>query len=803
MTGDFRFALRMIRSHPWFSAAIMATLAVGIGVNTTVFTLVNAVLFKPLPFRGGDRIVAGFSRDNSRQRGRMPVSYPDFLDYRAQSSSFEHLEAVKSDAVALSERGNPPEQYMMARVTPGFIQMLGVRPVLGRGIIPADGKAGAEAVVLIAYNVWRDRYALSPAVIGRPVRVNQEPATIIGVMPERFGFPNNESVWMPLVPTPQLEERIYRSLQLVGVRKPGVTLEQTAADLNVIAQRLAADYPKSNQNVGVVVMTFQQYQNGGEIRLVFLLMLGAVGFVLLIACANVANMMLSRALGRTREISIRAAMGAARWRIVRQLLIESTTLSFLGGAIGLLLARYGALAFDLAVENVVGKPSWIDFSMDYRVLAYFAGICLVSGILFGLAPALQVSRADINVAIKDGSRSAGSKRGSFLSDVLVVFQFTLAVVLLTGAGLFIRGFLAHEALSEKLPLDRVLTARLNLPQDRYTDKDARVQFHDQLLPRLRALPGVLQAEIVSNTPGDGGAGPAFQVEGEPEVEPAERRRAIQVVASPGYFSLIDLPILAGRGFDDRDGLPGRESVVVTSDFASRVWPKQSVVGKRLRLYDGEKPGEWLTVVGVSADMLQRPNQQQSDPLLFLPFRAVGYGSMALMIRTSNDPAASAAALRAEVQRMDQDLPLVNVMTLAELVYMQRWYLRIFGSVFAIFALVALLMASVGIYAVVAQATSRRTQEIGVRMALGATSSRILGWAVGRGLRQLVAGVVLGLVAAFGVTRLMSSLLFRVSPTDPIVFVSVPLVLFAAGLLACWLPARRAAALHPVEALRYQ
>ncbi|HSW50468.1 MAG TPA: ABC transporter permease, partial [Bryobacteraceae bacterium] len=315
MTGDFRFALRMIRSHPWFSAAIMATLALGIGVNTTVFTLVNAVLFKPLPFRGGERIVAVFGNDESRSRGRTSVSYPDFLEYRAQSSSFDRVEADKTEAAALSERGNPPEQYMMARVTTGLIEMLGVRPVLGRGLVPDDGKAGAEPVILIAYPVWRDRYALSPGVIGRSVRVNQQPATIVGVMPEGFGFPNSESLWMPLVPTPQLEKRSERSLLLVATRKPGVTLERAAADLNVIARRLAAEYPDANKGIGVTVLTFQQYQNGGEIRLVFLLMLGAVGFVLLIACANVANMMLSRALGRGREISIRTALGAARWRI--------------------------------------------------------------------------------------------------------------------------------------------------------------------------------------------------------------------------------------------------------------------------------------------------------------------------------------------------------------------------------------------------------------------------------------------------------------------------------------------------------
>jgi putative ABC transport system permease protein len=803
MTQDLRFALRMIRSHPWFSAAIVATLAIGIGINTMVFTLVNAVLYKPLPFRGGDRIVA--IRNNNQAKGQdgFPVSYPDYLDYRAQSTSFETLEASRNEPGAISEQGNPPEQYVMARVTAGFFDMLGVQPMLGRGLTAKDAAAGAEPVLLISYTVWRDRYAQSRDVIGRTVRLNQQQATIVGVMPEGFGFPNMHQAWAPLVPAaPQFADRGARNLLMIGVRKPGVTMQQAQADLGVIARRLAAEYPL-NKDVGIRMQTFHELQNSGPIRTVFLLMLGAVGFVLLIACANVANMMLSRALGRKREISIRAAMGASRWRIIRQLLVESTVLSFLGGSIGLILSRYGVRAFDFAVRDA-GKPSWILFTMDYAAFGYFAGICLLSGLLFGLAPGLRASRVDLNDALKDGGRTAGSQREGWLSGALVVFQFTLAVVLLAGAGLFIRGVLAQRAIAGERPLEEVMTARVNLPGDRYRDNDARTRFFDQLLPGAASLPGVRQAALVSSGPGEGGENIRFQIEGQPDVPNEQRLSALRVAATPSYFGLIDLPIIAGRGLDEMDGSSGRESVIVTADFASRHFANQSPLGKRIRIFTGNPPaGQWHTIVGVSGNLVQQLQEQRPDAVLFGPYRGTGGGFMTVMLRTSGDPASLTSALRTEVQRLDPDLALSNVMTLEERSERQAFLIRVFGSIFAVFALAALLMASVGIYAVVSHATGRRTQEIGVRLALGASYLGILRLVLARGMIQLLAGLVLGLGAAFGLTRLMSSLLFNVSPRDPLVFTTATLVLAVIGLLACWLPARRAARLHPVKALRYE
>lgn len=814
MLHDFRYSLRLMRLHPWFSAALVAALALGIGANTAVFALVNAVLFKPLPFDGGDRIVAIFHRNAALGQERVPISYSDYLEYREQASGFERLEASVSAGVAVSDEGNPPESYRMARVTPGFFDMLGVQPVAGRGLRAADAAAGAERVMLLSYSVWRDRYGESAEVLGRVVRVRNEPATIVGVMPEGFGFPNREQLWMPLVDSAELRDRSERNLMLIGKRARGVSPDRARADLDVIAQRLAAEYP-DNEGLGAAVLTFHELQNGGPIRVVFILMQGAVGFVLLVACANVANMMLSRALARVREMSVRAALGASRWRMIRQLLVEAVLLSVLGGAAGLVIAGVAVRAFDAAVVDV-GKPSWIVFEMDYRVFVYCAAACLVSALLFGLMPGLNASRIDMNAALKEGSRDSGSKRGGVISGALVVVQFMLAVVLLAGAGLFVRGLVEQRASTDGLPLADVLSAGIFLPQDRYPDDASRFKLYDDLLRGLEGTPGLRQAAIVSNPPAAGGATLAYHLEGEAEAEPGARPSAQRVTMSPGYLELLDVPLLAGRPFDERDGFDGQDSIIVTSDFASRAWPAESPLGKRLRIYSEPpgpnagaaaptepQPGNWLTVVGVSGNLEQAPQELRPPPVFFVPHAPGAHPAMTVLLRSSGNPAALAAPLRAALRELDPNLPLTNVRTLREASHQQGWYLRVFGTVFLIFAAGALLLASIGIYAVVAQTTARRTQEIGVRMAMGATSRSIQKLVVGRGVKQLAVGTGLGLAIAFAVTRLMGELLYGVSPTDPVVFGSVIGVIAIVGVVACWLPARRAATLHPLKALRHE
>ena len=801
MVRDLKFAVRMMASHRWFSAAIIVTLAFGIGLNTMVFTLVNAVLLRPLSIPGGERLVAINSRQRSNPENTYQVSYPDFRDFRSSAGAFETIEACTQEEAALSERDHAPQSYNMGRITPGLFQMLRTPPILGRPLTSADGAAGAAPVLLLGYGVWKDRYGSAHDVIGRIVRVNEKPTTIVGVMPPGFKFPQNQDLWAPLLPTAALESRSNRFLQLFAYLKPGVRISQGSADLAAIAGRLSAEYPDADKDTTAFAQTFHDRYNGGPIKIMFLAMLAAVSFVLLIACANVANMMLSRALGREREISIRAAMGASRWQIVRQLLVESVLLSCIGGLLGLGLSLFGVHAFDLATQNV-GKPYWILFQMDWTAFAYCAAMCVVSGILFGLAPALRTSRLDLSSTLKDGARSAGSVRGGYLSGALVVSQFAMTLVLLAGAGIFVRDFFDNLSLNPEVPAQQILSARFHFPNSRYPDAEARTNFLNRLLAQLRALPGVTQAGSVNSLPQTGAMGRDIEIEGRTAVA-NHRPAGALLILLPGYFGVVNLPLQQGRDFNDSDGIKGKEVAIVSRDFAQRFWPGEQPIGKRFRTYSDGKPGPWLSVIGVAANLVQDPQEASPRPLAYLPERQEGGSDMALLLRSTGDPLSLARAVRAAVQSLDQDLPLREVQTLAGAIERTRWFLVVFGTLFSVFGFIGLIMAAIGIYAVIAQSTGRRTQEIGVRMALGATSGDVLTLILRRGVCQLSIGVVLGLIAAIPAVKLLAKVGLRISPTDPWAFAMVVAILTAIGVFACWLPARRAAALDPMKAIRYE
>lgn len=797
-TQDLRYAIRMIRAHGWFSAAVIATLALGIGLNTMVFTLINAALFKPVPVPGGARLVAITSRAPGNGDDRL--SYPDLIDYRAQARSFQALEGASDQEGILGEPGIPPEPYHLERTTTGVFSMLHIHPVLGRDFRASDAEPGAAPVLMIGYTVWQNRYAGSPSVIGRQIHINEKPATIIGVMPKGFMFPTTVDLWMPIVPTPRDLKRDNRQLQIFGLLQPGVNISSAQAELTAIAHRLVAQYPDTDKNTTALVMSFHERYNGGNIRMIFLLMLASVGFVLLIACANVANMMLSRAVARQREMSIRAALGASRWRVIRQLLIECVLLSVLGGTFGLALAAFGVHWFDLQTSTV-GRPYWVQFTMDYSVFGYFAALCIVTGLLFGIAPAWRSSRPDLNEVLQEGARSIGHHRGGKLAAVLVIFQFALTLVLLTGAGVFVHSLIKTLDSNQSIPARELMVGRLQLPQDRYKDIAARQRFYDQLLPRLRALPGVTSAALTSNPPGLGSAESPVEIEYQPVPDRTHRPVVAYITASPGYFSTIRLPLLLGRDFQPTDGNASHRTAILTRGMADRFWPGQSALGKRFRLYDDQgKPGDWISVVGITANLLQDLTEQDPKPLFFVPIQQQDWSGISLVVESALNPT---AAVRAAVQAVDQDLPLRSVFLLNEAVEHQTWYLHLFSKIFMGFAFIALLMAAVGIYAVLAQATSRRTQEIGVRIALGASLRNIMLLVMRRGLWQIGAGLAVGLAAAAPAARLMASLPIGVSPTDPGVFIAVAVLLAMVGLVACWLPARRAAALDPVKAIRYE
>lgn len=798
ISQDVRYAVRGILAHRWFSGAIVATLALGIGLNTMVFTLVNAVLLKPVNVPNGDRLVSVMGRTLSRDGDSLPLSYPDFQDYRAQATSFEFFEAVSPEAGVISEAGNPPQQYELNRATTGIFTMLATKAYLGRAFLPSDELPGAAPVVVIGYRVWMERYAGLPDVIGRPVHVNGQPATIAGVMPKGFRFPDGVDLWMPLIPTPDLAKRESRTLRGYAILKHGLSLQQAGAELNGISSRFASQYP-ADKEIGISVLTFNERFNGGQIRIAFLLMLAAVGFVLLIACADVANMMLSRSLNRQREMSIRTALGASRWRLVRQLLIESVFLSTLGGILGLGLAAGGIHWFDQATATI--RPYWILFTMNFTVFGYFAALCILTGLLFGIAPALRSSKTNPIDVLKDGAHSVGRRRGGWLTSGLVVFQFALTLVLLTGAGIFVRGLLDRLAVNPFIPASQMATARLHLPEDRYKDNDARIHFFDRLLPRLRAIPGVTHAAIASGAPGMGAANEQIELEHLPIANPAQRPWVGFVAQSPGYFETIHLPLLQGRDFNDTDGTTNREAAVLTRDAAARFWPGQNPIGKRFRFFDDKnKPTAWITVIGVSANMVQELQENDPKPLLFIPYRQEGWDNMALVAEYAADPLQS---MRKTVQSLDGELPLSEPARLKDAIDEQISFLRIFGKVFLAFALIAMLMASVGIYAVIAHATGSRTQEIGVRIALGATMRSILLLVMRRGLCQIAVGLAVGLAATIPLARVIASLPAGGLRADPFVIFAVALTLASVGVFACWLPARRAAGLDPVKAIRYE
>jgi predicted permease len=752
-----------------------------------------------VPVPGGARLVSVISRNSAvAENGFLPMSLRDFQDYRSQSSSFEGLEGAIDEEAVLSENGTPPQPYHLQRATSGIFSMLHASPMLGRGFVAGDEKPGANPVAVIGYGIWKDRYGSDPNIIGRQVRIDTQPAAIIGVMPQGYKFPSGVDMWVPLVSTPELEKRDNRRVMGYGILKRGVSGQQASAELDGIARHLAAQYTV-DKDIAVSVQTFHERFNGGAIRVIFLLMLAAVGFVLLIACANVANMMLSRALTRNREISIRTALGASRWRVVRQLLVESVTLSVLGGLAGLGLAAFGVRWFDLSTQDI--RPSWIAFTMDWRVFAYFAALCIFSGLVFGTAPALRASRINLNNVLKDGARSAGRQREGWLTGILVVFQFALTLVLLSGAGIFVRSLLTSLSINPAIPAAQLTTARIELPEIRYKDTDARLRFYDQLLPRLKAIPGVRHVALVSTPPGLGAARQQIELERQPIGETSRRPWISFIAQSPGYFDTVHLPLLEGRDFNASDGATQHQSAIVSREAAAHFWPGQDPVGKRFRLFDDQnKPTEWITVVGVSANMVQEIVTNDPKPLMFVPYRQEDWKGMTLVVESSGDPS---AAIRAAAESLDAELPLRDVSLLSASLQHQTWFLRVFGKVFGAFAVIGLVMASVGIYAVIAHAGSRRTQEIGVRMALGASVRSILMLVMKRGFWQIGSGLILGLALAIPAVRLLASLPFGISTTDPTVFLIVAAVLVSVGIFACWLPARRAAALDPVKAIRYE
>ena len=812
---DVRFAGRLLVKDKWFTLVAAIALALGIGVNATVFTFVNAVLIRGLPIPESDRAMAVQSFDRVRNR-TLGVSFLDFRDFRDSSRTFEMLGAFNGALANVSDEGQPPERFNGSHMSAISFQIVGQQPVLGRGFTADDDRPGTPAVVIIGHGMWMNRYGSNPSVIGRTIRINDIPTTVIGVMPDNFKFPFNTDLWLPLGMLPGLEDakRNARPLQVFGRLAPGVSREQAQSELINISKKLESENPETNKDIQARVITFNESQNGGPIRAVFLSLMGAVAFVLLIACANVANLLLSRSTNRAREISVRVSLGASRWRVVRQLLIESVMLAVLSGLAGLGVAAIGIRLFDRATQDV-GRPYWIQFTMDGSVLSFFALICLGTGIIFGLAPALHVSKTDVNEVLKEGGRTGSAGvRARRWTGALMVAELALTLVLLAGAGFMIRNFLNMYSLDLGIDTSKLLTMNLALPERKYPALEQRLAFYERLEERLQSNPRIENVTVTSNIPLQGGFLRRLEVDGKPLDQGQQAPNVTMLTIDPRYFETIGLPVQRGRNLTDEDGMTGRESAIINQRFAALHFPNEDPIGRRITLkidlQGGAPPTGGIptsltaTIVGIVPNVRQRDFQlPDPDPIAYLPFRTDPRGFMSLIVRSQGDPTLMTPILREEVRAIDADLPLFGIRTLDDNLAQARWPFRIFGSMFAIFAFIALTRSAVGLYAVTAYAVSQRTQEIGIRMALGAQGNQVSWLFLRRSFVQLAIGLTLGVAGAFGVGQLFSStnLLIQTSSRDPITIGGIAMLLAVVAIAASVLPAKRATKLDPLHALR--
>ncbi len=801
---DLRHGVRILTRDPGFTAVAVTMLALGIAVNATVFTVANAVLFKGFPLvERNDRL-----RYIGYGTSKCCVSYPDFLDWRAQSKSFSSMAIVHGVGLTVSDGSGFAESLNGNENSADTFRLVGQKPMLGRDFTADDEKPGAAPVAILNYGFWERRYGKDPSIIGRTIRLNGAPTTFIGVMPKGFSFPQTTDVWVPLVQTPDVLKRENRNTWMViGRLTDGVTAESASAEMETIGKRLAIAYPQTNRDLLPAVQTFTEFFIGPNGALTYASMWGAVGFVLLIACANLANLLLARAIGRSREISVRIALGAGRWRIIRQLLIESLMLSGLGGFVGWWMAKWGVRTYELAMTR---KASWliVDYSMDVRVLGYLVAISIGTGILFGLAPALRLSKLDVNTTLKDGGRGATSGgRGNRLSALLVAGEMALAIVLLAGAGVMVRSFLKVHAADIGVNTANVLTGSVNLrPPTNYVTPEQMIAFYDQLTARLEATAGVESVATASALPTWNTSKTKYELAGSPSAsyqqDDSIRQPISFLTVSTEYFRTMEARVLSGRAFDRSDTASGMQAAIVNTAFAARYWPGDEAVGKRLRLFDGRTPGPWLTVVGVVSNIIQNDQTRQLfEPLVYVPYRQKPGGGAWVFVRTRVPPESLAAAFRREVQRLDAERPVYGPFTLVERLEM-FWDSRFYGLLFAVFASIALLLASIGLYSVIAHSVGLRTQEIGIRMAIGATKRDVVALVFAQGMIPLAVGLIVGLAASLAVNRLLSSLLIQVSPADPVTLVAASTILMLSATLGCLIPARRAMRVDPVVALRH-
>jgi putative ABC transport system permease protein len=800
LISDLRFAFRVLLKSPGFAAVAVLCLAIGIGANTTIFSVVNAVLLRPFPFADPDRIVAVHEIQPKNDVDRAGLSWLDYRDLREQIASFSATGAHAGRSVTFSG-SDEPERVVGEAISASLFPLLGVKPALGRQIREDEDQPGAPRVVLLSDEIWKRRFNGDPAIVGKTLLINAAAHTVVGVMPPRFQYPEKALAWIPLVPIVHDDARGNRSLAVLARLKRGVSVEQAHDEVKGFVERLAVQNPDSHKAWSGKVVTLREELSGRELKLMVLTMMGAVICVLLIACSNVANLLLARATVRQREIAVRAAFGAGRVRLLRQLLTESVVIGLLGGALGVFFAVWGLRWIELAIPAAKQPPFWIQFRIDGPALLFTLGIAVLTGLFFGLAPALQALKTDLHETLKEGGRGAGGGvRRNRLRSTLVVIQVAFSLLLLIGASLFVRSFLKLQEEKGGLRTGHVMTMRFYMPAGRYAKAEDLTREARDVVRRLETIPGVVAVSAANDIPlGFGGDDGQILVEGR-EFPAGEEPDVFYSATTPHLFEALDLKLTSGRTFTDAEGYGLSGVAVVNHLFAQKFWPGQNAVGRRFRLKEG-KNTDWLRIIGVAPDFKNGNVNNKQVPAAYLPYAYDATNNTGLTIRTRFDPVQVVAAARQQIHASDPNLPIFDVYTLEELRQAGYWQFRLFGGMFTVFGAIALFLAAIGLYGVLTYSVSQRVREIGVRVALGAQGGDVLRLVIRQGMVLALAGIGAGLVLSFGATRVLSSILFDTSPTDLVSFSLISALLAAIAAFASYLPARRALDVDPLESLR--
>ena len=803
---DVRYAVRTLRKSPGFTLVAVLCLALGIGVNATLFSVVDAAILRPFPFREPDALALIKEARPKSNIERSDPSYPFVREVEAQASSFEQVAAWDWRSLTLAD-GDEPIRLQASAVTWDLFPMLGVAPVLGRSFTEDDSRPGAPGVILISHAVWQGRYAGDPRIVGRVLRVNDVPRTVVGVMPERFGFPVRHDLWVPLEPIYAGTDTSYmdRGVSAMGRLKPGVTLQAASAEVATVSRRLAAQHGLAFDGWRAHAETLQEEMVSTETRVIILTMMGAVTFVLLIACANVANLMLARATSRHREVAVRTALGAGRWRVVRQLLTESVIVSLLGGGLGVFVALWGLDLINAAIPPQDSLPYYIHWTVDRKTLIYTLLVSVGTGLLFGLAPALQATKPNLQEALKEGTRGAGAGgQRTRLRAALVVAEVSLSLVLLVGASLFVRSFMNLERTSAGFDTAPLMSMRFYMPPQRYPTDSAREARTEDVVRRIEALPGV-EAAFASNLIPleDGGDQEEAVIESRPETH-TDPKRVFYAGVTPSFLETLDIPVVRGRDMTEDEVLRGARVALVDERFATRLFAGGDPVGQRFRFARDTTAGAWFTIVGVVRQFAyeQLDERQFAHPAVYLPFAHQATANTGLVIRVrQGDPALVTKGVRAAVHAADPALPVFEELPMEQVRRVSFWQYGLFSGMFGIFGGIALLLAAIGVYGVISYGVAQRTHEIGVRVALGAARGDVLRMVIGQGVKLAAIGIAVGVLGAVAVTRVITSFLVGVSPTDPLSFIAVSLFLTAIAVIASVVPARRASGVDPINALR--